>query len=174
MKQRLRLQLTLAFSLLLMIPVVSLAQSKSSPGSKPAPYPNLKSTGNPEADIKQHQKAVAKWQEQEKLRNEAIRKSSNLSPKVSPEVKKRLEEKRAGIAPSVTKQKPVPGQREITIVDLPGYPKFIATGNIAADEKNYQTAKAQWMDQNPGLYEKYLKENRLKTGNLKRPKTTNR
>ena len=58
MKQRLRIQLVLVFSLLLMIPVLSFAQSKTASGSQPAPYPNLKSTGNPEADIKQHQKDI--------------------------------------------------------------------------------------------------------------------
>lgn len=174
MKQRLRIQLVLVFSLLLMIPVVSFAQSKSTAGSQPAPYPNLKSTGNPEADIKQHQKDVQKWQQKEQQRNSSLQKSTNVSSKPSNATKQRLEEKKVGVAPSAKKQKPVAGQREITIVNLPGFPKFIATGNPALDEKNYQAAKAKWMEENPELYQKHLKEGQLKNRTLKRPNTANR
>lgn len=157
-----------------MIPVVSFAQSKSTSGSQPAPYPNLKSTGNPEADIKQHQKDVQKWQQKEQQRNSSLQKSTNVTSKPSAASKKRLDEKNAGVAPTAKKQKAVAGQREITIVNLPGYPKFIATGNPALDEKNYQEAKAKWMEENPELYQKHLKEGQLKNRSLKRPNTTNR
>jgi len=88
--------------------------------------------------------------------------------------KKKIEGKNAGISPAAQKQKPAIGQREITIVDLPRYPKFIATGNPALDEKNYQLAKAKWIDENPELYQKHLKEGQFKKGTLKRPNTTNR
>jgi len=93
MKQRLRIQLVLVFSLLLMIPVVSFAQSKATSGSQPAPYPNLKSTGNPEADIKQHQKDVQKWQQGEQLRNSNLKKSTNLTSKPSLTSKQKIEER---------------------------------------------------------------------------------
>lgn len=174
MKQRLRIQLVLVFSLLLMIPVVSFAQSKAASGSQPAPYPNLKSTGNPEADIKQHQKDVQKWQQKEQQRNSSLQKSTNVTSKPSSTSKQKVEGKKAGVPPVAQKQKPAIGQREITIVDLPRYPKFIATGNPTVDEKNYQLAKAKWMDENPDLYQKHLKEGQLKKGTLKRPNTTNR
>jgi hypothetical protein len=174
MKQRLRIQLVLVFSLLLMIPVVSFAQSKATSGSQPAPYPNLKSTGNPEADIKQHQKDVQKWQQGEQLRNSNLKKSTNVTSKPSLTSKQKIERKNAGNPAVVQKQKPAIGQREITIVDLPRYPKFIATGNPALDEKNYQLAKAKWIDENPELYQKHLKEGQFKKGTLKRPNTTNR
>lgn len=174
MKQRLRIQLVLVFSLLLMIPVVSFAQSKSTSGSQPAPYPNLKSTGNPEADIMQHQKDVQKWQKEEQQRNNSLRNSSNLTAKPSAVSKQRLVEKEAGVAPSTKKSKLSKGTREITILNLPGYPKFVATGNPDLDEKNYQLAKAKWINENPDLYQKHLKEGQLKSGTLKRPNTTNK
>jgi hypothetical protein len=174
MKQRLRIQLVLVFSLLLMIPVVSFAQSKSSAVSQPAPYPNLKSTGNPEADIKQHQKEVQKWQQKEQQRNSSLQKNSNTTSKPSSVSNKRIEEKKKGLAPVEKKQKTSAGQREITVLNLPGYPKFIATGNPELDEKNYQLAKAKWIDENPELYQKHLKEGQMKKGILKRPNTTNR
>lgn len=174
MKQRLRIQLVLVFSLLLMIPVVNFAQSKTSTVSQPAPYPNLKSTGNPEADIKQHQKEVQKWQQKEQQRNSSLKKNSNTTSKPSPLSNQRIEEKKKGLAPPAKKQKPSVGQREITVLNLVGYPKFIATGNPELDEKNYQLAKAKWIEENPELYQQHLKEGQLKKGTLKRPNTTNR
>lgn len=50
------------------------------------------------------------------------------------------------------------GARERTILDLPGYPKYIITDNPELDEKNYQLAKVKWMEENPELYRNYLRE----------------
>ena len=161
MKQRLRIHLALAFSLLLMIPMLGLAQSQSSNGTQPAPYPRLKSSGSPEAIKKQHEADVKKWQEQERLRNERLKSGVNTKATPSDNQKKRIAEKEAGIAPNKSKSAPKKNVREKTIVDLPGYPKYVYSGDPQLDEKNYQLAKTKWMNENPGLYEKYLKENRI-------------
>jgi hypothetical protein len=168
MKQRLRIHLALAFSLLLMIPMLGLAQSQSSNGTQPAPYPRLKSSGSPEATKKQHEADVKKWQEQERLRNERLKSGVNTKSTPSDNQKKRIAEKEAGVAPGNVKSSPKKNERERTIVDLPGYPKYVYTGNPQLDEKNYQLAKTKWMNENPGLYEKYLKENRISGARSKR------
>lgn len=169
MKQRLRIHLALAFSLLLMIPMLGLAQSHSGNGSQPAPYPKLKTSGSTEAVKKQHEMDVKKWQEQERLRNERIKAGTNTTPKPSAEKQQRLAEKMAGVAPAKPSSRVSKGTREKVLVDLPGFPKYVYTGDVQADEKNYQLAKAKWMNENPELYEKYIKENRFTNRQLSRP-----
>jgi len=169
MKQCLRVQLLSAFSLMLilmMLPELSFAQSKAQTGSQPAPYPTLKSTGNPETDRLQHEKAVKQWKEAERLRNAKL----PVNVKATPADNSHLREKPSAVA--VKSVKAVPGQREITFVDIPGYPKFIATGNPKEDEKNYQAAKANWINENPVAYKKYLAEHRIKSDNIKRLSVT--
>lgn len=141
--------------------MLGLAQSQSSNGTQPAPYPRLKSSGSPEATKKQHEADVKKWQEQERLRNERLKSGVNTKSTPSDNQKKRIAEKEAGVAPSKVKSAPRKNERERTIVDLPGYPKYVYSGNPQLDEKNYQLAKTKWMNENTGLYEKYLKENRI-------------
>lgn len=50
--------------------------------------------------------------------------------------------------------------REHVILDLPGFPKYVSTGNAALDEKNYEAAKAKWMNENPQLYRQYIENAR--------------
>lgn len=50
-------------------------------------------------------------------------------------------------------------QREITVVDYPGYPKYTVTGNAKQDELNYQEAKMKWIRENPEEYKKLLNKN---------------
>ena len=58
--------------------------------------------------------------------------------------------------------------RETVIIDLPGYPKYISTGNPSMDEKNYQIEKADWINAYPAAYNKYLAEHSKSSGKLKR------
>lgn len=50
-------------------------------------------------------------------------------------------------------------KRDITIIDLPGYPKYEMTGDAKADELRYQEAKAKWIRENPEAYQKLLNKN---------------
>jgi len=176
MKQFIHVKIQFAFCLMLLIPLLGISQNKPSTTSKQATYPQLKSTGNLEFDKQQHANAVKAWQEGEKLRLQSIKNSKteavNVSNKVivpSKETTKAssVSSVSAGstFSPHRSNKKQ---QREITIVDIPGYPKYIATGNSELDNKNYAKAKAFWMDENPEAYEKYVKEHTAKNGNAKR------
>ncbi len=55
--------------------------------------------------------------------------------------------------------------REIEVLDLPGFPKYIITGDTKADEKNYQAAKAKWMDENPEVYKESVDKHTGNSGN---------
>lgn len=57
-----------------------------------------------------------------------------------------------------TQQRIEKHRREHTVIDLPGYPKYVTTGKPEADEKAYQEAKAAWIKENPQLYKQYLKK----------------
>ncbi len=168
MKQCLRVQLLLVFSLML-IPLASFSQSSAKRGTTPIPYPKLKSTGNSEADIKNHAKAVEVWKEMERKRLEYLRTNqpdaSNTSSKPSKESSERILAKNQGI---VSQSENSHNQRALTILDLPGYPKYITTGNPQLDEKNYQIAKAKWMEEHSDLYKQYVQQHSGHSGKLKR------
>jgi hypothetical protein len=169
MKQFIYVKIQLAFCLMMLIPMLGISQSKSTSASRQAPYPQLKSTGNPEFDKQQHAKAVKIWQEGEKLRLETQKKTANVPVNVSTNVVPSKQKASLGTASVYSSQRISKGQqREISFTDIPGYPKFIATGNSELDNKNYQKAKAKWMDENPDAYQKYIKEHSGKTGNAKR------
>ncbi len=154
---------------MMLIPMLGISQSKSTSASKQAPYPQLKSTGNPEFDKQQHAKAVKTWQEGEKLRLETLKKTTNTPVNVSTSVVPSKQKSSLGTAPVYSsKRMNKSQQREISFTDIPGYPKFIATGNSERDNKNYQKAKAKWMDENPDAYQIYIKEHSGKSGNAKR------
>jgi hypothetical protein len=129
------------------------------------------STGNPEADRINYEKAVKEWNEAERLRVQGLRKDAagrNVSTK--PIAKEKVKpEHRVSQDAAVSAGK----AREITIIDLPGYPKYIVTGDPQLDEKNYQAAKAKWMNENSAIYEKYVKEHSAtssKNGNIQKRK----
>jgi hypothetical protein len=169
MKQYIYVKFQLAFCLMLMLPMLAISQSKPVTTLKQASYPQLKSTGNPEFDKQQHAKAVKAWQEAEKSRLQAIQKTTNAPVNVSSGVAPVKQNTKLGTAPTSPAQRISKSQqREISFTDIPGYPKFIATGNSELDNKNYQKAKTKWMDQNPDAYQKYVKEHSVKTGNAKR------
>ena len=168
MKQCFRLQLRLLICMLL-ISLAGYSQNNASSSSTPNPMPKLQSTGNAEIDRVNHKKAIEAWKEKESKRVEQLRsnsidakntsvKSNNVKSKSNKTVKMNSE-------PSISKDARI---REITIIDLPGYPKYISTGNPALDEKNYQTAKAEWINANPAAYNKYLLEHTNGSGKLKR------
>jgi len=169
MKQCFRFQLLLLFSLML-IPLAGFSQSSATRGSTPAPYPTLKSTGNAEADRVNHMKAVEAWKENENKRVQALRSSTpgatNTTPQPSKERKERLAAKEHGT--DVSKSSSKSNERSLTIIDLPGYPKYVTTGNQPLDEKNYQIAKAKWMDEHSDLYKKYVEQHSGNSGKLKR------
>ncbi len=71
MKQCLRNQLLLAVCLLL-IPLSGFSQKSNQQSETPAPFPRLISTGNPDADKINHEKAVQAWKEQERERVERV------------------------------------------------------------------------------------------------------
>lgn len=173
MKQCLRNQLLMAVCLLL-IPLSGFSQKSNQQSETPAPYPKLIATGNPEADKINHEKAVQAWKQQEKERVERVqleKGSTNVSSKAVQREKGNLSTKNAGTSRS-SKTK----SREIQIIDLPGFPKYIITGDTNADEKNYQAAKSKWVDENPQLYKEYVQKhsaNSNKKLNRRKPDTSN-
>ncbi|HPH81627.1 MAG TPA: hypothetical protein PL185_03595 [Flavobacteriales bacterium] len=173
MKQCLRVQLLLVFSLML-IPLASFSQSSANRGSIPAPYPKLKSTGNAEADRVNHEKAVQAWKETERIRVKSLQTTNpsvtNTKTKPGKEKADRLAKKNNGIVDkNIGKNQ---NQRTEVILDLPGYPKYVTTGNVELDEKNYQVAKAKWMDEHSDLYKQYVQQHSGHSGKLKRVSTT--
>jgi hypothetical protein len=164
MKQRFRLKRLLAIGFVLALPVLANAQAgNANRSAQQAPYPKLTNSGNKAADLKQFEAAVEQWKKAEQERNANSKQrvgSSNAGNK-------------SNASASRTNQKLAQaGHREIKRVDIPGFPSFIATGNAEADEKAYQAAKARWMAENPEVYEKYLRDNRIENRKLHRPQTT--
>ena len=163
MKQRFRLKRLLVLGIVLVLPMLASAQSsKANRPSQQAAYPTLTNSGDRAADLKKFEAEVEKWKVAEQERNAGKAKvitstasKSSKAPSMSP-------------ADKLSKV----GTREIKRVDIQGFPSFYATGNQEADEKAYQEAKARWMTANPGVYEKYLKDNRITNRTLSRPKST--
>ncbi len=168
MKQCFRFQLHLLICMLL-ISLAGYSQNNASSSSTPSPMPKLQSTGNAEIDRVNHAKAVEAWKEKESKRVEQLRSNSVDSKNTSVKSNK-VKSKSNTVAP---KSETVPISkdariRETAIIDLPGYPKYISTGNPSMDEKNYQNAKADWINANPAAYNKYLAEHTNGSGKLKR------
>ena len=168
MKQCFRLQLRLLICMLL-ISLAGYSQNNASSSSTPNPMPKLQSTGNAEIDRANHAKAVQAWKEKESKRLEQLRSNSvdakNTSVKSNNVKSKSNKEVQMNSNPVISKDARI---RETTIIDLPGYPKYISTGNTSLDEKNYQNAKADWINSNPAVYNKYLSEHSNGSGKLKR------
>jgi len=157
---------------MLLISLAGYSQNNASSSSTPNPMPKLQSTGNAEIDRANHEKAVQAWKEKESKRVEQLRSNS-------------VDAKNTSVKSNVVKSKSNTGDqksynasnskdsriRETTIIDLPGYPKYISTGNPSLDEKNYQNAKADWINANPAAYNKYLSEHSKGTVKLKRNKS---
>ncbi len=163
MKQRFRLKRLLVLGIVLALPVLSFAQAgNANRSSQQAPYPILKNTGDRTADLKRFEAEVEKWRNAEQKRN--------ASNKVELKTAASKSDKAGSLSTNQKLEKS--GHREIVRVNIPGFPSFYATGNPEADEKAYQLAKARWMDENPEVYEKYLKDNRITNRTLHRPKTT--
>jgi hypothetical protein len=160
MKNILRIRNLAAVSLLVMAPLFSSAQSNGA-SQQPAPYPTPNFTGNSEQDIRQHDQAVEQWKQQENSRNEELNKKTNLS---SSNTKKSDKSESRNAQASVSKE-----PRKIQYVDIPGFPAYIATGNIEADNANYERAKADWMEAHPQEYEAYLNKNKLTNKKFTRP-----
>jgi len=162
MKHFTSFQLQFAFVLLLLLPAAVSAQNNSNGNLKPNPYPVLKSTGNPISDKLAHEQAVKDWNEKELKRNQILKEVQN-SP-VSGEVKndpshsKNLERKEAMARENDAEKSNVSNVRQTTIIDLPGFPKYVSTGNFELDEKNYSENKTKWMNDHPEEYQIYLKE----------------
>ena len=171
MKQCFRFQLLMLICMLL-ISLAGYSQNKASSSSTPNPMPKLQSTGNAEIDRVNHAKAIEAWKEKESKRVEQLRsksvdakntsvKSKNVNVKSSKEVQMNSNS-------SISKDARI---RETTIIDLPGYPKYVSTGNPSMDEKNYQIAKADWINANQEIYNKYLAEHSKGSVKLKRNQT---
>ncbi len=168
MKQCFRFQLQLLVCMLL-LSLAGYSQNNASSSSTPNPMPKLQSTGNVEIDRANHAKAVEAWKEKESKRVQQMHSNS-------------VDAKNTSVKSNVVKSKSNTGTqissnasnskdariRETTIIDLPGYPKYISTGNPSLDEKNYQKAKADWINSNPAAYNKYLSEHTNGSGKLKR------
>jgi hypothetical protein len=166
MKQLFRIQLVMALSLLL-IPLSGFSQKTSQPGNTQSPFPKIKSTGNQEVDKANYELAVKAWREQERQRIERLQSDpsqKNVGTTPSPTKKQLVKEKQEGRVVSKSSN----STREVTILDLPGYPKYVASGNPSIDEKVYQEAKAKWMDENPAIYKQYVEAHSVKSGKLQR------
>jgi hypothetical protein len=166
MKQLLRIQLLMALSLLL-IPLSGFSQKTAQTGTTPAPLPKLKSTGNAEVDKASYEQAVKAWKEKERQRIERLQiddSQKNVSTSPATLKSKAVKDKQDGKG---VNQRVSP-TREVTILDLPGYPKYVATGDPSRDEKVYQEAKAKWIDENSALYKSYVEQHSAKSGKLKR------
>lgn len=168
MKQCFRFQLQLLVCMLL-ISLAGYSQNNASSSSTPNPMPKLQSTGNAEVDRVNHAKAVEAWKEKESKRVEQLRSNSVDSKNTSAKsnVVKTKSNSGAEKNSNVSNSKDA-RVRETTIIDLPGYPKYISTGNPSMDEKNYQNAKADWINANPAAYNKYLADHSKGSGKLKR------
>ena len=159
MKQRFRLKRLLVLGIVLVLPMLASAQSgKANRPSQQAAYPTLTNSGDRAADLKKFEVEVEKWKKAEQERNAGKAKVVTSSTSSS----------NTSTADKLKKA----GHREIKRVDIQGFPSFYATGNQEADEKAYQEAKARWMTANPGVYEKYLKDNRITNRTLSRPQST--
>jgi hypothetical protein len=157
---------------MLLISLAGYSQNNASSSSTPNPMPKLQSTGNAEIDRANHAKAVQAWKEKESKRVEQLRSNSVDSKNTS--VKSNVVKSKSNTggqkSSNVSNSKDA-RVRETTIIDLPGYPKYISTGNPSMDEKNYQNAKADWINANPAAYNKYLSEHSKGTVKLKRNKS---
>ena len=166
MKHFTSFQLQFAFALLLLFPLAVSAQNNSNGNLKPNPYPVLKSTGNPVSDKLAHEQAVKDWNEKELKRNQILKQVQNapLSADVKndPAHSKNLDRKESMSNKNDIELSEVSTIRQNTIIDLPGFPKYVSTGNFELDEKNYSANKAQWIKANPEEYQNYLKELRKK------------
>ena len=168
MKQCFRFQLHLLICMLL-ISLAGYSQNNASSSSTPNPMPKLQSTGNAEIDRVNHAKAVEAWKVKESKRVELLRSNSVDSKNIS--VKSNVVKSKTNTATQKSTNESNSKDariRETTIIDLPGYPKYISTGNPSMDEKNYQNAKADWINANPAAYSKYLSEHTNGSGKLKR------
>jgi hypothetical protein len=142
---------------LLLIPLSGFSQKYSQQSETPASYPKLIATGNPDLDKSNHEKAVQAWKQQERERIERLqleKGSTNVSSKPVPREKGNVGSENGSFSRSSKSS-----SREIELVDLPGFPKYVITGDTRADEKSYQAAKAKWMDENPELYKEYIQKN---------------
>lgn len=160
MKNILRIRNLAAAGLLFMAPLFGSAQSNGT-SQQPAPYPTPNFTGNSEQDIRQHDQAVEQWKQQEKSRNEELNTKTNLSSSN----KNKSTHKAVRDAQTSSVKEP----RKIQHVDIPGFPAFVATGNIELDNANYERAKADWMAAHPQEYEAYLQNNKLTNKDFTRP-----
>ena len=163
MKQCSRFQLHLLLCMLL-ISLAGYSQNNASGSSTPIPLPKLQSTGNAELDRANHAKAIQVWKENESKRVESLR--SNPLDKGNTSGKSKEKDHKSTIeSNSYNKDSRI---RETTIIDLPGYPKYVSTGNPSMDEKIYQNAKANWINENSDVYNKYVAEHSGHSGKLKR------
>jgi hypothetical protein len=171
MKQFLRVAMLQALFVVLLSPLSGKAQQQTTNSLTPIPYPVLKSTGNPEVDKKNHAEAVKRWEIAEKKRNESLKSSGSSTNKLSGQ--RDLSAQEAKIQKEIQKN-PTKFHREITIIDLPGYPKYIASGNPKEDDERYASEKAEWISKNEAAYQKYLQDASSKQNNkLKRsPKSS--
>ena len=154
---------------MLLISLAGYSQNNASSSSTPNPMPKLQSTGNAEIDRVNHAKAVEAWKVKESKRVELLRSNSVDSKNTS--VKSNVVKSKTNTATQKSTNESNSKDariRETTIIDLPGYPKYISTGNPSMDEKNYQNAKADWINANPAAYSKYLSEHTNGSGKLKR------
>ncbi|MCB0820811.1 MAG: hypothetical protein KDC13_09320 [Bacteroidetes bacterium] len=159
----------------MLIPLAAISQNQGGKSENPAPFPKMQSTGNIEADRINYEKAVKEWNEAERMRVQKLQQDASKSNISSKRIEK---EKSKPVHQASANEKVAAGKaREITILDLPGYPKYIVTGDPVQDEKNYQIAKSKWMSENQETYEKYVKEHSAKSsqsGNLKNRKKVER
>jgi hypothetical protein len=160
MKNILRIRNLAAASLLIMAPLFGSAQSNGA-SQHPAPYPTPNFTGNSEQDIRKHEQAVEQWKQQENGRNEGLSKKTNLTSSNSSKPSKNAARE---VQPANAKE-----PRKIQFVDIPGFPAYLATGNIELDNANYDRAKADWIAAHPQEYEAYLQNNKLTNKNFTRP-----
>jgi len=162
MKHFTSFQLQFAFMLLLLLPVAVSAQKNSNENLKPFPYPVLKSTGNPTLDKQTYERSVKEWNEKELIRNQNLKQvqSTPLTKELKSDAidSRNLESKKAVSQQNESNIAYIPTIRQTTIIDLPGYPKYVSTGNFELDEKNYQMNKAKWINDNPEVYKNYLKD----------------
>jgi hypothetical protein len=128
----------------------------------------VKSNSNTNSNTSISNKPTLSEREQEKAKR-ANQQNSNKPAMSEVEKEKMI---RAGRLEADPKQK---RSKEITIVDYPGYPKYIETGDADLDSRNYQKAKMKWIKENPKAYEEILnKDAKLKeeeSRNHRKPQT---
>ena len=105
------------------------AQAVNLPG-----FPIMQNTGNPELDKQNYLNAKTNWIKENQVAYDAYMSTHSTSNITS-------------------------GGGSTAVTDLPGFPKYVNTGDAELDKANYSAAKELWISNNQELYNKTVNAN---------------